>query len=175
MAYPDCRLTVRRTEQPNRMAEEKRMKARLQVVALGAVLGAALTTVPTLLVGCLLLANLGGLGLKAMAVLAALGTAPGLVPGAAMGVALAWSPPTVWDRDAHRSLLAGAVAAGTVLAETIPIASTTDNGRLMAAGLIGAPVALIAGWFLSTPVITPLRRAGRAGVAAKPSTTTVNQ
>ncbi|WP_395292203.1 hypothetical protein ACF9IK_00245 [Kitasatospora hibisci] len=110
----------------------------------------------------MLLAGLGGLTLKSIGVLAALGAAPGLLPGAAMGVALAWSPRTVWDRDAHRSLLAGTVAAGTFLTETIPPAIATDDGRLMGLGLLGTPVLLITGWFLSTPITTPLRRAQRS-------------
>ncbi|MEU6234966.1 hypothetical protein [Kitasatospora sp. NPDC047058] len=139
------------------------MSIRVKVVALGTALGSLLTAVPTLLVGCVLLAGLGGFGPKSIVVLAVLGAAPGVLPGAAMGAALAWSPRTVWERDAHRSLLAGAVAAGTVLTETVPLALATDDGRLMGLGLLGAPVALITGWFLSTPITAPLRRAKEAG------------
>ncbi|WP_441247523.1 hypothetical protein [Kitasatospora sp. McL0602] len=92
------------------------------------------------------------------AALVAWGMAGGLLPGAAMGAALALSPPTVRARGAQRSVPAGVAAAGVFLAETLTLGVVSDSAGWFALAVLGTPAALFAGWFLSTPVTAPYRR-----------------
>ncbi|MER5863399.1 hypothetical protein [Kitasatospora sp. NPDC002040] len=145
------------------------MGVRFKVVLRGVLFGVLPGAVPALVLACFGLASGdGGLlsRLGTALALVASGASVGFLPGTAVGVALAFSPQTVWNRPAHASAVAGGAASGVMLLVTLSLAVASGSGVWAAAALVGTPLSFLIGWFVSTPVAAPLRKQFEA--AAEP-------
>ncbi|GAA1952890.1 hypothetical protein [Kitasatospora viridis] len=134
------------------------MNIRSTVVVRAVLLGVSIGAAPALVLAALVGATLGADALGPAVAVVVLAAAVGLLPGAAMGLALAFAPRSVWDRDAHRSLVAGGAAAGAFLVQTLAVAVIGGSGAWLGVSAFGTPAVLLGGWFLSGPVAAPLRR-----------------